>query len=159
MVRPSHSTWQIKEAGSNTSGGDFKLPISYYQRFSEPINTMAKEQPPTPSPPPPYPGYPPPYVVYPPEEPIDWSEYWRVLVKNRKLIGIITAASTLIALLIAFLLPPIYRAEVLLAPVSEDKSESLSAIASQYGDLASLAGINLGTGKDKTDVHIGFVLA
>jgi uncharacterized protein involved in exopolysaccharide biosynthesis len=77
-----------------------------------------------------------------------------MLVKNRKLIGIITAASTLIALLIAFLLPPIYRAEVLLAPVSEDKSEGLSAIANQYGDLASLAGINLGTSKDKTDVHI-----
>ena len=114
---------------------------------------MAKEQPPTQTPPP-YPGYPAPFVVYPPEEPINWGEHWRMLVKNRKLIGIITAASTLIALLIAFLLPPIYRAEVLLAPVSEDKSESLSAIASQYGDLASLAGINLGTSKDKTDVHI-----
>lgn len=114
---------------------------------------MAKEQPPTQTPPP-YPGYPPPFVVYPPEEPIHWGEYWRMLVKNRKLIGIITAASTLIALLIAFLLPPIYRAEVLLAPVSEDKSESLSAIASQYGDLASLAGINMGPSKDKTAVHI-----
>lgn len=114
---------------------------------------MAKEQPPTQTPPP-YPGYPPPFVVYPPEEPIHWGEYWRMLVKNRKLIGIITAASTLIALLIAFLLPPVYRAEVLLAPVSEDKSESLSAIASQYGDLASLAGINMGPSKDKTAVHI-----
>ena len=115
---------------------------------------MAKEQPPTQTPPPPYPGYPAPFVVYPPEEPINWGEYWRMLVKNRKLIGIITAASTLIALLIAFLLTPIYRAEVLLAPVSEDKNEGLSAMANQYGDLASLAGINLGTSKDKTDVHI-----
>jgi len=115
---------------------------------------MAKEQPPTPSPPPPYPGYPGPFLVYPPEEPIDWSEYWRVLVKNRKLIGIITAVSTLTALLIAFLLPQVYRAEVLLAPVTQDKSEGLSAIASQYGDLASLAGINLGPGKDKTAEYI-----
>ena len=114
---------------------------------------MAKEQPPTQTPPP-YPGYPPPFVVYPPEEPINWSEYWRMLVKNRKLIGIITAASTLIALLIAFLLPPIYRAEVLLAPVTQDKSEGLSAIASQYGDLAALAGINVGPGKDKTSEYI-----
>jgi len=114
---------------------------------------MAKEQPPTQTPPP-YPGYPPPYVVYPPEEPIDWSEYWRVLVKNRKLIGIITAVSTLTALLLAFLLPPVYRAEVLLAPVTQDKSEGLSAIASQYGDLAALAGINLGPGKDKTSEYI-----
>lgn len=114
---------------------------------------MAKEQPPTQTPPP-YPGYPPPFVVYPPEEPINWSEYWRVIVKNRKLIGIITVVSTLTALLIAFLLPQIYQAEVLLAPVSQDKSEGLSAIASQYGDLAALAGINLGSGKDKTAEHI-----
>jgi len=114
---------------------------------------MTKQQPPSQTPPP-YPGYPGPFLVYPPEEPIDWSEYWRVLVKNRKLIGIITAASTLTALLIAFLLPPVYRAEVLLAPVSQDKSEGLSAIASQYGDLASLAGINLGPGKDKTSEYI-----
>lgn len=115
---------------------------------------MAKEQPPTQTPPPPYPGYPAPFVVYPPEEPINWGEYWRMLVKNRKLIGIITAASTLIALLIAFLLPPVYRAEVLLAPVSQDKSEGLSAIASQYGDVAALAGINLGSSKDKTAEHV-----
>jgi uncharacterized protein involved in exopolysaccharide biosynthesis len=115
---------------------------------------MAKEQPPTQTPPPPYPGYPPPFVVYPPEEPINWSEYWRVIVKHRKLIGIITAASTLIALLIAFLLPPVYRAEVLLAPVSEDKSEGLSAIARQYGDVAALAGISLGSSKDKTAEYI-----
>jgi uncharacterized protein involved in exopolysaccharide biosynthesis len=115
---------------------------------------MAKEQPPTQPPPPPYPGYPPPYVVYPPEEPINWGKYWRVIIKNRKLIGIITAASTLIALLIAFLLPPVYRAEVLLAPVSQDKSEGLSAIASQYGELAALAGINLGSSKDKTAEYI-----
>ena len=55
---------------------------------------MTKQQPPSQTPPP-YPGYPPPYVVYPPEEPINWGEYWRLIVKNRKLIGIITAASTL----------------------------------------------------------------
>ncbi|MDH3380085.1 MAG: Wzz/FepE/Etk N-terminal domain-containing protein [Gammaproteobacteria bacterium] len=115
---------------------------------------MAKEQPPTQTPPPPYPGYPPPFVVYPPEEPINWSEYWREVIKNRKLIGIVTATSTLIALLIALLSSPVYRAEVLLAPVTEDKSEGLNAIANQYGDLAALAGIKLGPGKDKTTEYI-----
>ncbi len=114
---------------------------------------MTKQQPPSQTPPP-YPGYPAPFVVYPPEEPINWGEYWRVLVKNRKLIGIITAASTLIALLIAFLLPPVYRAEVLLAPVTQDKSEGLSAIAGQYGDVAALAGINLGPDRDKTAEYV-----
>ena len=84
------------------------------------------------------------------EEPINWSEYWKVLVEHKKLIGIITAASALLALLLAFLLPPVYRAEALLAPVSQDKSEGLSAMANQFGDLAALAGVNIGSGKDKT---------
>jgi uncharacterized protein involved in exopolysaccharide biosynthesis len=92
--------------------------------------------------------------MYPPEEPIDWAGYWRVLVEQKKLIGIITAASTLSALLIAFLLPPVYRAEVLLAPVTEDKSEGLGALAGQFGDLAALAGVNLGTRKDKTAEYV-----
>jgi uncharacterized protein involved in exopolysaccharide biosynthesis len=92
--------------------------------------------------------------MYPPEEPIDWAGYWRVLVEQRKLIGIITAATTLIALVIAFVLPPVYRAEVLLAPVSEEKSEGLGALAGQFGDLAALAGINLGTRKDKTNEYV-----
>jgi hypothetical protein len=51
-------------------------------------------------------------------------------------------------------LPPVYRAEVLLAPVTEEKSEGLGALASQFGDLAALAGVNLGTRKDKTAEYI-----
>jgi uncharacterized protein involved in exopolysaccharide biosynthesis len=92
--------------------------------------------------------------MYPPEEPIDWAGYWRVLVEQKKLIGIITAATTLIALVIAFVLPPVYRAEVLLAPVSEEKSEGLGALTGQFGDLAALAGVNLGTRKDKTAEYV-----
>jgi uncharacterized protein involved in exopolysaccharide biosynthesis len=92
--------------------------------------------------------------MYPPEEPIDWGAYWKILVEQRKLIGIITAATTLIALVIAFVLPPVYRAEVLLAPVSEEKSEGLGALAGQFGDLAALAGVNLGTRKDKTAEYV-----
>jgi uncharacterized protein involved in exopolysaccharide biosynthesis len=109
---------------------------------------MTERHPNTPKPPT-TPDYPPSQAVYM-EEPINWSEYWKVLVEHKKLIGIITAASTILALLTAFLLPSIYRAEALLAPVSHDKSEGLSAMANQFGDLAALAGVNLGTNKDKT---------
>jgi len=84
------------------------------------------------------------------EEPINWREYWQVLIEHKKLIGIITAASTLLATATAFLLTPIYRAEVLLAPVSEERAGSLSSLAGQFGDLAALAGVNLGTNKDKS---------
>lgn len=84
------------------------------------------------------------------EAPINWREYWQVLVEQRKLIGIITAASTLLATATAFLMTPIYRAEVLLAPVSEERAGSLSSLAGQFGDLAALTGVNLGANKDKT---------
>ena len=109
--------------------------------------TERRKNPPTPPPGPP--GYPPAQAMYM-EEPINWREYWQVLVEQKKIIGIITAASALLALLLAFLLPPVYRAEALLAPVSQDKSEGLSAMANQFGDLAALAGVNIGSGKDKT---------
>lgn len=115
---------------------------------------MAKEQPPTQTPPPPYSGYPVPFVVYPPEEPINWSEHWKILVESRKLIGIITVASGLVALLTAFLITPVYRAEVLLAPVAQEKTSGLSALAGQFGDLAALAGLNPGDKKDRTAENI-----
>lgn len=111
------------------------------------------KDPPATIPPPPYPGYPP-YAVYPEEEPIDWRAYWQILVGYRRLIGIITGATTLVALLAAFLITPVYRAEVLLAPVSQEKSSGLSASAGQFGDLAAVAGINLGEKKDKTAENI-----
>jgi len=99
--------------------------------------------------PPTTPDYPPSQADYM-DEPINWREYWQVLIEHKKLIGIITAASTLLATTTAFLLTPIYRAEVLLAPVSEERAGSLSSFAGQFGDLAALAGINLGTNKDKS---------
>jgi uncharacterized protein involved in exopolysaccharide biosynthesis len=107
---------------------------------------MAKEQSPTHTPPPPF----------------IWSEYWRVIVKNCKLIRFITiiiAATTLIALLVAFWLPPIYRAEVLLAPVSTDKNDGFRDMANQYGDLAALAGIKMSTSKDKTAEYIAILMS
>jgi uncharacterized protein involved in exopolysaccharide biosynthesis len=92
------------------------------------------------------PGYPPPWAYYPPEEEIDLREYWRLMVDNRKLIGIITGACTVLALVAAFVMTPIYRAETLLAPVSDEKTSGLSALAGQFGDIASLVGVNLGSG-------------
>ncbi len=44
----------------------------------------------------------------------------------------------------AFWLKPVYRAEVLLLPADQEaESDSLSALAGQFGGLASLAGINI----------------
>lgn len=78
---------------------------------------------------------------------IDLRELFRVLWAGKWLIGAITFAATVVAVIVAFILPDIYRAEALLAPNDQEGAGGLSALASQYGGLASLAGINLGGGQ------------
>jgi uncharacterized protein involved in exopolysaccharide biosynthesis len=114
---------------------------------------MAKEQPPTQTPPP-YSGYPIQVMVSQPEEPINWHEYWRTLIEHKKLIVILTVTSTFLAFLASIIISPVYRAEVLLAPVIQEKTEGLSMLTGQFGDLAALAGLNLGTTGDKSSEYI-----
>lgn len=89
------------------------------------------------------------------DEGIDLRELLRILWAGKWVIGGITFAATVIAVIVALMLPNIYRAEALLAPNQEQAAGGLSALAAQYGGLASLAGINLGGGSsDKTDVGL-----
>ena len=101
--------------------------------------SSSKRQPP----PPPnssYPYYP--YQIG--KDEINLVDYWRVLVRYKVMIIVITLLVTFSAVTIAWLMKPIYRAEVLLAPVSNEAGEGMSAISSQFGGFASLAGINIG---------------
>ena len=85
------------------------------------------------------------------DDEIDLRELFRVLWAGKWLIGGITFAAAMIAVAVALMLPNIYRAEALLAPNDQQGTGGLSALAAQYGGLASLAGINLGSGSaDKT---------
>ena len=86
------------------------------------------------------------YYTPPQEDEINLMDLWKTLVEQKKLFFVITTITTLIALTYALLATPIYRAEALLAPVSKEKGGQLSALAGQFGGLASLAGINLGGG-------------
>lgn len=87
----------------------------------------------------------------PDEERIDLRGLFRVLWEGKWLIGGITFAAAVVSLSVALLLPNIYRAEALLAPNQEQSAGGLSALAAQYGGLASLAGINLANeSSDKT---------
>ena len=92
---------------------------------------------------------------YPPqkaeEDEINFIDYWKAIVKYRLMVISITVLFTIAAIAIAFEITPIYRAEALLAPASDDEQRSLSAITSQLGGLASLAGINLGSSGSNTD--------
>jgi uncharacterized protein involved in exopolysaccharide biosynthesis len=85
------------------------------------------------------------------EDEIDIRELFRMFWTGKWIIASITVGASVIAVTIAFMLPNIYRAEALLAPNNQEGAGGVSALAAQYGGLASLAGINLGGGKaDKT---------
>jgi len=82
------------------------------------------------------------------EDEIDLLEYWRVIWGNRKLIVGVAFAVALLAAGISLTMSNIYRAEIVLAPVSGEGSKSggLSSALGGLGGLASMAGISLGGG-------------
>ena len=82
-------------------------------------------------------GHQPPELLYEEDE-IDLYELWLVLVRRKKVVLGITFFAVLIALIIAFLLPPVYKTEATLMPLG-GKGKSLGGLAG----LASLAGISL----------------
>lgn len=49
-----------------------------------------------------------------------------------------------IAIVITLWLPNVYTAEVTLSPIAEGKQSGLSTLGGRFGDLASLAGVNIG---------------
>ncbi len=93
------------------------------------------------------------------DDEIDLAELWRAIWSGKWIIIGITAIFTLISVLYALYLPNQYKSTVLLAPASSSSSSSLSKLAGQFGGLASLAGINLGSGggEDKTAVAMEII--
>ncbi len=75
---------------------------------------------------------------------------WLIILENKLLVGAIIIASVIIAVAIAFTREPVYRADTLLAPTSTDSNSrrGLNAFASQFGGLASLAGVSMGDGSN-----------
>ncbi|MED5526643.1 MAG: Wzz/FepE/Etk N-terminal domain-containing protein [Pseudomonadota bacterium] len=83
---------------------------------------------------------------------IDLRELLAVIWRGKWLVIICMAIFAVASVAVARYLPNVYKSEVLLAP-AEDKQQAggLAGLASQFGGLASLAGINLGGGNtDKT---------
>ncbi|MFB2659182.1 Wzz/FepE/Etk N-terminal domain-containing protein [Shewanella mangrovisoli] len=87
---------------------------------------------------------------------IDLRELFSVIWKGKWLIIAITTVFAIASVVFAVLQPNIYKSEALLASASEEQGGGLSALASQFGGLASLAGVNLGAkgGTDKTQLAI-----
>jgi uncharacterized protein involved in exopolysaccharide biosynthesis len=77
---------------------------------------------------------------------IDFYELVRMLWQGKWIIGSVALAGAIFGVVVALMLPNVYRAEALLAPTQNQGPNGLSALAAQYGGLASLAGINLSQG-------------
>ena len=75
---------------------------------------------------------------------IDFRELFQVLWSGRAVITMVAGLAAMISVFVALSLPNIYQSTAILAPKSEGGTGGLSRLASQYGGLASLAGINLG---------------
>ena len=87
---------------------------------------------------------------------IDLRELFSVIWQGKWFIIAMTVVFAIGAVIFAIKQPNIYKSEALLAPASEEQGGGLSGLASQFGGLASLAGVNLGSkgGTDKTQMAI-----
>jgi len=89
------------------------------------------------------------------DDEIDLKELFSALWAGKLWIISTTVIASVIAIAVAISMPNIYRSEALLAPVSSE-SGGLGGLASQFGGLASLAGVSLpgGGGGDKTTMGL-----
>lgn len=93
---------------------------------------------------------------FPENDEIDLAELWRAIWSGKLLIIAISGIFAISSIIYAINQPNIYRATTLLAPASEQGGAGgLAKMAGQFGGLASLAGINLGSsGTDKTGLAL-----
>ncbi|MCW8354491.1 Wzz/FepE/Etk N-terminal domain-containing protein [Marinomonas pontica] len=88
----------------------------------------------------------PPQAYPPQDDEIDLKELFIALWKGKWIIILVTVIFAVGGVLYALSQPNTYKAEAVLASANDSKSGGLAAMASQFGGLASLAGISLGGG-------------
>ena len=85
-------------------------------------------------------------------------EVLRTLVAYWRPILICSVASFAAAVTLAFIMTPVYRAEALLAFNEDDMSSTgLSGLASQFGDLTSLAGLDINRSGNRKEVALALL--
>lgn len=87
------------------------------------------------------------------EEPkIDYREFFAIFGRQRWLLLAAIVLCTALAIAAALMLPKKFEANMLLAAATESSdSSNLSSLASQFGSIASLAGVNLDSGGSKEE--------
>lgn len=83
------------------------------------------------------------YVVS--DDEVNLTELFQILWKDKWLIILTTALFTISSVFYALEQPNVYKSEALLAAAEQEQSGGLGALAGQFGGLASLAGVNLGS--------------
>ena len=83
------------------------------------------------------------------------SDIFLELWQKKYYICLIVFSAGLSMAFFSLTIPNEYKSTIVLAPAEENQGGGMSALAGQFGGLASLAGINLGTnGSDKTVVAL-----
>jgi len=85
-------------------------------------------------------------AAYQAEDEIDLRELWAIIWGGRWWIVLLTLISGAGAVTYALQQPNIYRSEALLTTAAPTQESAASRLASQFGGLASLAGVDLGGG-------------
>ena len=90
------------------------------------------------------------------EDEIDLREIWNAVWDNKWLIVFFIFMGSAVGVGIALTATPRYRAEMLISSVNSGSSSSGSALRSQFGGLASLAGVDLsgGGGREEESIAI-----
>ncbi|MBU2917746.1 LPS O-antigen length regulator [Psychrosphaera sp. F3M07] len=88
-----------------------------------------------------------------PDDEIDLKELFNVIWAEKIKIVAISFVFAVVSVFYALSLPNIYKATTVLAPTSQESTGGLGGLASQYGGLAAMAGINLGSGGDNKIEH------
>lgn len=81
------------------------------------------------------------------QDEVNLFDYWKVILRHKKMIIAIVLSASVVAVISSLLMTNTYKAYALIMPVSaKGGGGGLSALASQFGSLASLAGVNLSGG-------------
>lgn len=95
-------------------------------------------------------GYFIPMQIQEPKDQVNLLDLWAVLVNFKRLIAIVVLICVSVSVIAGFSITPMYKATILLAPAASDNKNKggIAALASQFGGLASLAGVSVGGGGD-----------
>lgn len=69
-------------------------------------------------------------------------EYWYVIKGKVRYIALFMAIVLVVTIFVSFLMPKYYKSEVVIMPINKGGTGSLSALAGQFGGLASMAGLS-----------------